>query len=115
MCYKLPTHHFLDFLVAEKVTFRESSHHIVVYKFEYFLLLSILLKTRVFNIGINHNEVLFALALESRLLILSIGRHVFHEKFPNLAAEIYMTIAGTFRDSIPGQALQLFEIYDVHP
>ena len=77
LSYSLPSHHFLDLLMPEEVAFRESPRDIVIDKFEYFFLLSILLKTRILDIGIDHDKILFPLSLKSRGLVLSIGWHVF--------------------------------------
>lgn len=52
--------------------------------------MGVLLEAWVFDVGIDHDEVLFSFALKSRGLVLSVGWHVFEEQSPDLAAMIYV-------------------------
>lgn len=72
--------------MAEEVTIWKSPHHIVVYQFEYFFLLGVLLQTGVLDVGVHHHEVLFPLPAQSRHLVFAIGRHVLEQQFPDFAS-----------------------------
>jgi hypothetical protein len=85
---KVPAHHFLYFLISEEVAFREGAHDIVIDEFEYFFLLRVLLETRVLDVGVDHNKIFLAFALEGRLLVFLVSRHVFEQQLPSLGAQI---------------------------
>lgn len=71
--------------MAEEVAFGEGSQDVVVYEFEYFFLLGILLQTGFFDVGVDHYEIFLAFAGQSGSLILLVSRHVFEQQFPGLA------------------------------
>jgi len=48
--------------VPEKVAFGQCAQNIVIDQFKYFLFLGVLLEAGVLNIGVDHDEVLLALA-----------------------------------------------------
>ena len=69
----------MDALVPEKIALGQGPQYVVVDQLEDFLLLRVLLKTRVLDVSINHDEVLLAFALKWLQLRILIGWHVFEQ------------------------------------
>lgn len=72
--------------MPEEVAFWKGSHHIVVYEFEYFFLLGVLLQTGVLYVRVDHDKVFFAFAGEGGRLVFAVGGHVLEQEFPDFAS-----------------------------
>lgn len=66
-----------------------------------------MLETRIFYVGVDHDEILFSFALESGLLILTIGWHVFEQYFPGFASVIYIGVAILYGTPFQASCLSL--------
>lgn len=68
--------------MAEHFAIGEGAVHIVDNKFEYLLLLGILLQGWVLDVGVDHDVVVLALAGETLLEVILISGQVFEEELP---------------------------------
>ena len=76
--------------VTEEVAFGKSAKHIVVDQFKDLLLLRILLKRRVLDIGVHHHEVLLPLTHQRLQLVVLVRRYVFEQDLPGLRPEVFL-------------------------
>ena len=79
---RVPSHQFLDSFVPEKGAFWQSPDDVVVDEFENFLLLGVLLESRVLDVGVDHDEIVSPFAGERLILVVLVGGHVFEQKPP---------------------------------
>lgn len=79
MFREIPAHDFLNAFVTKEIAFGECAEDIIVDKFKDLFLLGILLKTGIFNVGIDHYKILLPLALQCLQLVVLVGWHVFQQ------------------------------------
>lgn len=91
MGWGVPSHDFLDALVAEEVALGEGPQHVVVDQFEDLLLLRILLQGRVLDIGVHHHEIFLPLAHQRLQLVVLVRRDVFQQDLPRLRSEVFVS------------------------
>ena len=71
----------------EEVALGQRPQHVVVDELEDLLLLRVLLETGVLDVGVDHDEVLLALALEGLQLVILVGGHVFEQQLPGRGSQ----------------------------
>ena len=79
---KLLSHGHLHAVISEEGAIGEGAVHVIHDKFEYFFLLGVLLQGGVLYVGIDHDEVVFALSLQSLLIVILAGGQILQQQFP---------------------------------
>ena len=88
--HQVPSHDFLDMLMAEQVALGQRSQHVIIDEFGDFSFLRILLERRLLNVGVHHHKVVFSLSSQGLFLVIPVSGCIAKEEPPSHASMFYL-------------------------